>query len=52
VKKHHGQDNSYKGKQLIGAGLYLQNLDQFLSWQETWQHPARQDAAGAKSSTY
>ena len=41
MKRHHDQDNSYMGKDLIVVGL----------WRETWQHPSRHGAGGAESST-
>jgi hypothetical protein len=33
VKKHHDRSNSYKGKDLIGAGLYFQRFSPLLSRQ-------------------
>jgi|UPI0000F50270 hypothetical protein len=35
-----GNDNSYKGKHLIGAGLEFQRYSPLL-WQEAWQHTSR-----------
>jgi hypothetical protein len=35
-KRHQDHSNSYKGKQLTGAGLEVQKLRPLLSWQETW----------------
>jgi hypothetical protein len=52
VKRRHDQEDSYKGKHLIGAGLHFQRLSPFLSWQEAWQHAGRHSARKrAESST-
>jgi hypothetical protein len=40
VKRHHDQNNSYKDKHLIGAGLEFQRFSP-LSWPEAWQHPGK-----------
>ena len=34
AKRHHDQDNSYKGKHLIGAGLQVQRCSPLSSWQK------------------
>ena len=34
MKRHHDQDNSYKGKHLIGAGLQVQRCSPLSSWQK------------------
>jgi hypothetical protein len=51
VKRHHDQDNSYKGQHLIGAGLLALRFSPLSSWQEAWQCLGRHGAGGAESST-
>jgi len=41
VKRQQEQENSYKGKHLIGAGLQSQRFSPLSSWQEAWQDSGR-----------
>ena len=41
MKRHHDQDNSYKGQHLIGTDLQVQRFSPLILWQEAWQHPGR-----------
>ena len=34
MKRHHDQDNLYKGKHLIGAGLQFQSFSPLSSWKK------------------
>jgi hypothetical protein len=36
VQRHHDQSNSYKRKDLIGAGLQYQRFSGLASWQGAW----------------
>ena len=47
VKRYHYQDNSYKGKHLIGAGLQFQRYRPLSSWQEAWQQAGKHGAEEA-----
>jgi hypothetical protein len=52
VKKHHNQDNFYKRKHVIGAGLWMQRFNPLSSWWEAWQHPDKHGTGErAESST-
>jgi hypothetical protein len=51
VKRHHDQCNSFKGQYVIGAGIEFQGFNPLSLWQETWQHPGRNDNGGTESST-
>jgi hypothetical protein len=42
--------NSYKGKHLIGPGIYYQGFSALLSWWEAWQHPDRYGAGEVAES--
>jgi hypothetical protein len=50
VKRHQGQDNSYKGQHLIGAGLQVQRFGPLSSRLEHWQPPGRHSIGGGESS--
>jgi hypothetical protein len=52
MKRHHDQDNSYKGKHLIGAGLQFQGYSPLSSWQKIWQHAGRSEAGRVESSLH
>ena len=41
VKRHRDHGNSYKGKHVIGTGVWFQRCSPLLAWQETWQYAAR-----------
>ena len=41
MKRHHDQDNSYKGQNLIGTSIQFQRLIAFSSWWKVWQHAGR-----------
>jgi len=50
MKKHHDQENSYKGQHLMGASLQVQRFYPFKA--ETWQSPVRNGSGGgAEDST-
>ena len=52
VKRHYDHGNSYKGKHLIGAGLWFQRFSPLSSWWGAWQHVGRHGAGKvAESST-
>jgi hypothetical protein len=52
VKRHHDQENCYKGQHLIGAGLLVLRFSPLSSWQEAWQHLGKHRIReGAESST-
>ena len=48
VKRHHDQGNTYKGKQLIGAGLQFQRFSPLQSWWEAWHLRGRLGAERTK----
>ena len=51
VKRHHDQDNSYKGQHLIWAGLLILRFRPLSSWQEAWQCPGRPGAGEVVESS-
>ena len=46
MKRHHDQDNSYKGQHVIGP-----SLSPLLPWQEAWQPAGGHGSGRAESST-
>ena len=47
-KKYHEQSNSYKAKELTGAGLQFQRFSPFSLWLKAWCPAGRHNTGGAR----